>query len=492
MGSLPCPHFVIFPFMSQGHTIPLLHLSRLIRRRSAAVTIITTAGNAPPIRASLKDTDVSILELPFPQNIKNIPPGVENTHQLPSMSCFLDFAKSTKLMQKNFEHALENLNPPVSAIISDGFLGWTLQSAQKISVPRFVFFGMGNFSCTMYQILGRENPHVDTVSLDDPFFIAPGFFPELKLTRNDFEPPFNEIGPSGPFVDFMAEQIISMAMSDGMIVNSFYELEKCYVDYWNDKIGPKAFCVGPLCLAAKISPSETLEKLNYINFLDEKLENQEPVLYVAFGTQAEVSSEQIREIAMGLEKSEVSFLWALKPNGPGCIDFFQEFEERVKNRGIVVREWVDQVKILRHGGVKGFLSHCGWNSVMESISAGVPILAVPFMAEQHLNARFLAEEVGVGLRVMPNGGSVRGFVAAEEVERMVRELMGGEKGAEVRRKVAEYGGAACESMKDGGSSMRTLDLLIDQLGGNKTLSFSRGESVPSCQQGQDLGFVHVK
>ncbi|KAG8378935.1 hypothetical protein BUALT_Bualt07G0036300 [Buddleja alternifolia] len=459
MGSLPCPHFVIFPFMSQGHTIPVLHLSRLLCHRSAAVTIVTTAGNSKSIRDYLLDIDVSIIELSFPQNIPGVPPGVENTHKLPSMASFLPFVKSTKLMQKSFEQALETLNPPVSCIISDGFLGWTLKSAQKFNVPRLVFFGMGNFSCTMYQILGREKPHVNTKSLDEPFLI-PGFS-NLKLTRNDFAPPFNDIEPSGEHVEFMNEQIMAMTMSYGVIVNSFYELESSYVDYWNEKIGPKAFNVGPLSAAAPPPPPppEVMEKPSYVKFLDQQLVKREPVLYVAFGTQAEVSEEQVKEICKGLEKSDVSFLWAMKKG----FEFLKEFEERTKNRGKIVTKWVDQLEILRHGGVKGFLSHCGWNSVMESISAGVPIVAIPFMAEQHMNARFVAEEVAVGLRVMARGGSVKGFVEAEEVERVVRELMGGERGAEVRRKVAEYGGAACAAMRDGGSSWRTLDLLVDDV-----------------------------
>ncbi|KAL3824815.1 hypothetical protein ACJIZ3_020844 [Penstemon smallii] len=462
MGSISCPHFVIFPFMAQGHTIPLLHLSRLLRHRSASVTIFTTAGNSPPIYASLEDTDISIIELPFPQNIEGVPQGVENTHKLPSMSSFLPFVKSTKLMQNTFEQALETLQPPVSCIISDGFLGWTLQSAQKIGVPRLVFWGMSNFSCTMHQILGRERPHVDTKSLDEVFLIHD--FNEVKLTRNDFEPPFNDIEPSGPYVDFMEEQIISMAMSYGVIVNSFYELEARYVDYWNEKIGPKALCIGPLCT---VPPSSKI-KPRHINWLDEHLGKGEPVLYVAFGTQAEVTKEQLQQISKGLEQSQVSFLWVLKSKET---EHFQEFQNRVKNRGmVIVNEWVDQLEILHHESVKGFLSHCGWNSVMESISASVPILALPFMAEQHLNARFVAEDVGVGLRIMPKNGSVRGFVAAEEVEGKVRELMGGgEKAAEVRRKVAEYGGAACDAMKERGSSWKTLNLLIEDVCGKGAL-----------------------
>ncbi|KAL0307962.1 UNVERIFIED_CONTAM: UDP-glycosyltransferase 90A1 [Sesamum angustifolium] len=438
MGSLPSPHFAIFPFMSQGHTIPVLYLSRLLHRRSAAVTIFTTSGKSPPIRACLKDTDVSVIELPFPHNIEGIPPGLENTHKLPYMACFLPFAESTKLMQKSFEQALESLNPPVSCVISDGFLGWTLKSAQKFGVRG------------------------------------------LKLTRNDFEQPYNDIEPSGPYVEFMAEQMAAVAMSEGIIVNSFYELEQCYVDYCNKKFGPKALCVGPLCMAAA-APSQALEKPSYTQFLDGKSAEGEPVLYVAFGTQAEVSAEQLQEIAAGLEQSQVSFLWTLKPKG---LEFLQQFEERVKGRGIVVKDWVDQQQILRHAGVKGFLSHCGWNSVMESISAGVPILALPFMAEQHINARFVAEEAGVGLRIMPRSGSVRGFVAAEEVERKVRELMmDGEEAAEVRKKVAEYRNAACDAVKEGGSSTLTLDMLIDEVA-RKGQTFSSGGSVVCCPDGQ--------
>lgn len=363
---------------------------------------------------------------------------------------------------------MESLDPPASCIISDVFLGWTLESAEKFDIPRLVFFGVGNFTNTMYQILGRERPHAHTKSLDEPFSI-PGFS-HLKLTRNDFEPPFDAIEPSGPYFDFVEEQIIAMAMSRGMVVNSFYELEQRYVDYWNEKIGSEGFCVGPLCLAAA-ETSAVGKKSAYVDFLDEKLGMGESVLYVAFGTQAEVSKEQFEEIAKGLEKSGVNFLWALKTEG--LDDSFRDFENRVKNRGTVVKDWVDQLQILRHGGVRGFLSHCGWNSVMESISAGVPILAMPFMAEQHMNARFVAEEVGVGLRIMPDGGSVRGFVGAGEVEGKVRELMiGGGAGAEARRKVAEYGGAACDAMREGGSSSRTLDLLIDEMGG-KGVSVTR-------------------
>ncbi|KAL9155719.1 hypothetical protein ABFS82_09G023700 [Erythranthe guttata] len=466
------PHFVIFPFMAQGHTIPLIYLARLLRRRSAAITIFTTAANSPPIRATLRGVDgVSVVELPFPENIDGVPPGVENVDKLPSLSSFFPFVKSTKLMQNSFEQALETLDPPVSCIVSDVFLDWTLRSARRFGVPRLCFYVTGQFSFTMYQIFLRERPHAAVDSLDEPFPV-PGF-PHLTLTRNDSEPPFNDTEPSaGPFMAMVFEHMESVRMSQGVVVNSFYEMEKRYVDHWNENIGPKAYCLGPLCLAAAAAPPPLPEKPGYIRFLDEKLELGEPVLYVAFGSQGELSKEQFEEIAKGLEQSEVSFLWVLRTaaaaanSGLDLEEFDSvEFEERVRGRGVVVKEWVDQVRVLRHGGVGGFLSHAGWNSFMESICGGVPVIAMPFVADQHLNARFVVEEAGAGLRVWPRGGSVRGLVMAEEVERKVRELMmGGEEGAEVRRKVAEYRDAAWHAMEEGGSSMLTLDLLIHEMG----------------------------
>nr|GMC74396.1 UDP-glycosyltransferase 90A1-like [Ipomoea batatas] len=460
MGAVSSPCFVIFPFMAHGHTIPLLYLVRLLRRRGVSVAVITTPANAPSIRSFLKDDDIkstSIIELPFPNKpIDGVPPGVENTHDLPSISSFFEFVNVTALMQPDFEKALEGLHP-VGCVISDAFLGWTQESAAKLGVPRYFFFGMSGFATTVHRVLERDRPHAHTSSLDEPF----GFpdFPGLELTRNHFEPPFNELEPSGPQVDFILQLGVTMVKSQGLIVNSFYELETRYLEYWNNNIGPKAWCVGPLCLAAK--PPPTSENQPWIQWLD----HNSPVLYVAFGTQAEISAEQLKEIAEGLERSGVKFLWVIRPK---MMKHLEGFEERVKDRGLMVKVWANQNEILRHKSVTGFLSHCGWNSVMESVCAKVPILAIPFMAEQHLNARFVAaEECGVGLRVMPRGGSVRGFVEAEEVEKMVRELMEGSRGAEVRKRVEEVGEAAAEAMRHGGSSWVGLGGLIEDASGGK-------------------------
>ncbi|GJV17013.1 UDP-glycosyltransferase 90A1-like protein [Tanacetum coccineum] len=106
---------------------------------------------------------------------------------------------------------------------------------------------------------------------------------------------------------------------------------------------------------------------------------------------------------------------------------------RVKEKGVAVREWVNQKEILEHEIVKGFVSHCGWNSVLESISASVPILAWPLSAEQPLNAKFVVDDIKIGFRVETCDGSLKGFVKGEGLEKKVKELMVGEKGKEVQK-----------------------------------------------------------
>ena len=160
--------------------------------------------------------------------------------------------------------------------------------------------------------------------------------------------------------------VIAEMNSYGVIFNCFHELEHLFVDYWNRECSPKAWSVGPLRLVEP--PKESHSKPAWVQWLDKKREQGSCVLYVAFGSQADISPGQLKEIATGLEESRVNFLWVTRKREA---EVLEGFEERVKDRGIVVREWVDQREILMHECVQGFLSHCGWNSVMESICAGV-------------------------------------------------------------------------------------------------------------------------
>lgn len=250
------------------------------------------------------------------------------------MSSFGQFATATKFMQPLFEQALSALQHPPTCVISDAFLGWTQESAEKFGIPRYFFFGMSVFATTLSQLLGIERPHAETISPDEPFTFSS--FPWLKFTRNDFPPPFGDLEPKGPAVDFMIEQGISFAKSRGMITNSFYELEPRFADYFNQHLGPKSWCVGPHCLAKQhMTQTDNNKQETWMQWLNNKLTEKQPVLCVAFGTQAEFYAEQIQEIKKGLELSNKCFIWVTRQK---VGEHLQGFEDKVRNRAVIVKE----------------------------------------------------------------------------------------------------------------------------------------------------------
>lgn len=470
--SSPCSkphHIVLFPFMAKGHTIPLLHLAQLLLHRGdTAVTIFTTPASHPFISQSLPGDDgVSIVDLPFPDHIQGVPEGAESTDKLPSMSLFLSFVRGVELMRPAFEQELEKIHHHVSCIISDGFLPWTLESASRFGIPLLSFFGMSYYASAVSREVGA-NGLMSIPESDDEAVALPGF-PWIRITRNDFDDPFNKRDPSGPHWDFIIETVVATQNSFGLLVNTFYELEQVYADYCN-RGQARTWSIGPLCLAKlqKNKPSPG-EKPGWMHWLDQKLAQNSPVLYVAFGSQAKISPIQLREIALGLDEAEVSFLWVAKKSEMELLSD-DGFRIKTSERGMVVTEWVDQEEILEHPIVKGFLSHCGWNSVLEGICAGVPILAWPMMAEQYLNAKMVVEEIKVGVRVSTVDGTSKGFVAAESLNRAVREVMDSEKGRQLREKVAEVAEAAKKAMREGGSSWNALNSLISEVQKQKEIN----------------------
>ncbi|KAM7278470.1 hypothetical protein ACFE04_005604 [Oxalis oulophora] len=300
-------HIVLFPFMSKGHTIPIIGLARLLLcRPNLSVTIFTTPSNLPFISNSLSDTMATVIDLPFPQNIPGIPPGIESTDKLPSVkSLYAPFCRATIFMQPYFEQALQRL-PRVTFIVSDLFLWWTLESANKFGYPRIVFSGMSAYVGAVCRNVAADRflfgPDVKT---DDDLVEVPKF-PGVIVSRNDFDPIFSDPAPKGPAFELSVEQFKARSQSYGLILNSFYELEPRFVESL-----PRSWCVGPLNMGdnVRVRDFDTSQQSVWIQWLNQNLEQGAPVLYVAFGTQADISREQLEEIAKGLESSRVNFLW---------------------------------------------------------------------------------------------------------------------------------------------------------------------------------------
>ena len=180
-------------------------------------------------------------------------------------------------------------------------------------------------------------------------------------------------------------------------------------------------------------------------------------MYVCLGSIAALSNEQLLEFAWGLASSNQYFLWVVRQDilqGESAV-LPMEFIEETKDRGMLV-DWAPQIKVLSHPSVGGFLTHSGWNSTLESITAGVPMICWPFFADQHINAKFVCEEWGIGMLMKKT-------IKREELAMLVSNLIKGEEGDEMRRRIGKVRETARRAVQEGGSSTNNLDKLLCQI-----------------------------
>ncbi|KAI4330041.1 hypothetical protein MLD38_028353 [Melastoma candidum] len=464
------PHVLFFPHLAHGHAIPLLDISKALVGRGVKVTVVTTKKNEPFILSRVTSCPgISVRVLEFPESARKLlPDGCENTADLPSMELFVDFLDALRTLKEPFESLLEEMSRdgllPL-CVISDFFLGWTLGSCRAYGIPRVVFHGMGVFSIVvaktahMHVACGRlhvnsdcfNDQTVDLSSTKIPFSVKVGDVPDMDRYKD----------PADRFLRVLAEIGVTDAHSDGILVNSFEGIEGEYVSSLKSFcINERAriWCVGPASLYEDHPPPASFSN-PCMKWLNERLGDNTKVMYVSFGTQARISDLQMDEIMRGLEESGYYFLWAARPkDGKG--------EQTVPvegGKGLVIQGWVDQRQVLSHPAVEGFMSHCGWNSVLESLSNGVPMLTWGMEADQTLNAKLVVEGLWAGLTIPVWKTERDGFVPREAIREGVKELMGGEKGKAARGRAKKIARAAREAVGDAGSSWKSLDEFVEFL-----------------------------
>ncbi|XP_059068579.1 anthocyanidin 5,3-O-glucosyltransferase-like [Cryptomeria japonica] len=248
--------------------------------------------------------------------------------------------------------------------------------------------------------------------------------------------------------------VLSTDSASNLCLKFFYDtLDSQTTESLKDMDGP-IYPIGPLIR----SPDAVHGKSECLNWLDRQPDSS--VMYVSFGSMNWfLSPDQTRELALGLEASGHRFLWLLKGDNDVSALLPPGFEMRTRDRGIVWTSWAPQIPILSHPATAGFVSHCGWNSTLESVTNGVPIVPWPVRAEQKTNAFFLVNEIGLGIE--PEWGP-NWWVGKDEVEKAVKELMEGEKGRKVSMRAAELKESARKALAAGGSSMDILAVVTAQ------------------------------
>ncbi|EER89354.1 UDP-glycosyltransferase 73B4 [Sorghum bicolor] len=463
-------HVVVFPFMAKGHTLPLLHFASALAAHHGgglSVTVVTTPGNLAFARRRLP-ARVGLVALPFPSH-PDLPAGVESTDALPSHSLFPAFLRATALLREPFVGYLASLPAPPLALVSDFFLGFTQRVAGDAGVPRVTFHGMSAFSLALCFSLATRPPPAESIQ-DGASFRVPGFPESVTITADEVPHAVAQAADlDDPVTRFLFEEVRDWDYKSwGVLVNSFDALDGDYAAILESFYlpGARAWLVGPLFLAAGESPEggggddDDEDPEGCLPWLDERRPGS--VVYVSFGTQVHVTVAQLEELAHGLADSGHAFLWAVRSS-----DDAWSPPVDAGPQGKVVRGWVPQRRVLAHPAVGGFVSHCGWNSVLESLAAGRPLLAWPVMAEQAANAKHVVDILGAGVRAGVRAGAnvaAPEVVGRVQVAKKVRELMdGGEAGRRMRARAEQVRQAARAAVGEGGTSRLALRRLVDEL-----------------------------
>lgn len=313
-------------------------------------------------------------------------------------------------------------------------------------------------------VLGADEAQLSNGYLDTTVDWIPGLPKDLRL--RDLPSFVRSTDPDDIMFNFFVHETAGMAQASGVVINTFDELDAPLLGAMS-KLLPPVYTVGPLHLTVRNnvpaeSPVAGIDSSLWIQQQDAPLrwlDGRAPgsVVYVNFGSITVMSNEHLLEFAWGLANTGYAFLWNVRPDlvrGDEAA-LPPEFSAATAGRSMLTT-WCPQEKVLEHEAVGVFLTHSGWNSTLESICGGVPMVCWPFFAEQQTNCRFKRTEWGIGVEVPDE-------VRRDEVEAMIREAMEGEKGRDMRRRVLELRDSALASAKPGGRSMCNVDRLIQEV-----------------------------
>ncbi|CAN1175849.1 UDP-glucosyltransferase 29 [Linum perenne] len=376
----------MFPWLAHGHISPFVELAnKLISRRpNLHVYLCSSPINLDSIRETRMikhpSSRIQLIDLHLPSS-PELPPHSHTSKRLPD-HLIPNLIQAVDMASSHFSEILTQLSPDL--LISDLFQFWAPKLAFDVKIPTVCFMNAAAIS-----------PAVTLSSMNNSAEFN-GVFPLPSNYMFDYVQVKSTMMPS--IVDRFLR---SMERSSPiLLINSFREIEAEYMDIFSKLIGKSLVTIGPLVPNDDESESDN----EIIDWLNKK--PQSSVMHISFGSECTLSRSQIQELAHALlillqkaREPPISFVWVLRlPPGVDLDAALPEGFLEKKNSVYVAADWAPQRSILRHESVGVFLSHCGWNSVMEAIKYGVPIVGAPMRGDQSMNAR-LVEEIGSGLKV---------------------------------------------------------------------------------------------
>ncbi|KAK1269054.1 Hydroquinone glucosyltransferase [Acorus gramineus] len=456
-------HIAIMPSPGAGHLTPLAELAkRLVRHPhdfSVTLIVVTIASSSSSSQHDYlnhlkSSTSIDVHQLP-PADLSDLPDDVP-----PEPRFFL-------AVQRSLPHLRDSLAtrsiPPFSALIVDFFAIDAFAVTKELGLPGYLYFTSScNNLCHMFYLpILHATTTCEYRDLEEPIRL-PGCVP---IEGKDLLEPLQD--RKSMAYRIMIDLAKRYMEAEGVLVNTFKAMEPGPMKALKvpEPGRPPVYAIGPM--VQTIGPVNDLSGSDCLKWLDQQ--PSESVLFVCFGSGGTLSQEQLNELAFGLELSGQRFLWVVRSpaekmsaafftGGGGrwkeddLLEFLPEgFVERTRGKGLVVPSWAPQSQVLAHMSTGGFMSHCGWNSTLESVVNGVPLIAWPLYAEQKMNAVMLTEGVRIAIRAIAGED---GLVEREEVVRVVKGLM--EEGKEVKQRVKWLQVEGKKALGEGGSSYKAM------------------------------------
>ncbi|TVU08901.1 hypothetical protein EJB05_42328, partial [Eragrostis curvula] len=434
-------HVLLVSYPSQGHINPLLQLGkRLAAHRGVRCTLAVTRF----VLGQQSDPSPGAVHLAAYSDGCDL----GGYHEAGDEEAFLARLESSgSASLDELLRAESARGRPVRAVVYDSFLLWAPRVARRHGAACAAFF-------TQACAVNVAFEHAWAGRLELPG-LEPADFPTF-LTEPD--------GGCRVYLDLVLKQCEGFDEADHVLINSFYELETKEAEYMASQWGAKT--VGPTVPSAYLDnrlPDDVSYGFHLYTpmaaeskaWLDERQANS--VVYVSFGSLAAPSSTQMTEVAEGLHNSGKAFLWVVRASETPKLP--EGFVDKVKGRGLVLT-WSPQLEVLAHPAVGCFLTHCGWNSTMEALGIGVPMIAMPQWSDQPTNAKYIEDFWRVGVKLRPDA---EGIVRKEEVERCVRKVMEGELSEEYRKNATDLSEKAKKAMSEGGSSDSNIVEFLSKL-----------------------------
>uniref|UniRef100_A0A803P1L9 7-deoxyloganetic acid glucosyltransferase n=2 Tax=Cannabis sativa TaxID=3483 RepID=A0A803P1L9_CANSA len=467
------PRVLIFPMPAQGHVSPMLKLAEVLAMSGLHVTFL----NSDHIHNRLiKYTDMETRFSKYPEFLfRTIWDGLEEDHPRTGESVWdIMFSMNEKTKPVLREMLVSGqlgsgASPYVTYMITDGlFGGFTLDVAEELGIPCVHFRTTSSccfWSYFFFPLLAHSG-QIPITDMDRLVTSVPGM--ESFLRFRDLPSMCRVSDTTNKSFQMISQVTNQTRRARALILNTFDDLEGSFVNRLTE-FCPNIYTIGPLHAhlnhrQAQNSKTSTYPSSNNLYDIDRScltwLDSQPPnsVIYVSFGSIVVMTKSELIELWYGLVNSKQRFLWVMRPDmlmaEDGDRSVPAELEDATRERGFIV-SYAPQEQVLSHSAVGAFLTHSGWNSTLESIVAGVPMICWPYFADQQINSRFVSEVWKLGL-------DMKDVSDRKVVEMMVNDLMV-ERREEFVKSTAEMATLAKMCVNEGGSSYCNLKKLVDDI-----------------------------